>query len=78
MDQLDLALHCAGDRFSWFRDEEFARQVLAGVNPICIQLLTVAPPFPTTYTIHLRTTSLFDDVIPQKERIFARPVLVIL
>ncbi|KAG8070142.1 hypothetical protein GUJ93_ZPchr0006g43651 [Zizania palustris] len=29
------------DRFSWFRDEEFARQVLAGVNPVCIQLLTV-------------------------------------
>ncbi|KAF0935798.1 hypothetical protein E2562_035766 [Oryza meyeriana var. granulata] len=36
------------DRFSWFRDEEFARQVLAGVNPMCIHLLTVAPPFPTT------------------------------
>ncbi|XP_006648416.1 lipoxygenase 2.3, chloroplastic-like [Oryza brachyantha] len=31
------------DRFSWFRDEEFARQVLAGVNPICIQLLTEFP-----------------------------------
>uniref|UniRef100_A0A0D9VDA6 Lipoxygenase n=1 Tax=Leersia perrieri TaxID=77586 RepID=A0A0D9VDA6_9ORYZ len=31
------------DRFSWYKDEEFARQVLAGVNPICIQLLTEFP-----------------------------------
>ncbi|CAL4889422.1 unnamed protein product [Urochloa decumbens] len=31
------------DRFSWFKDEEFARQTLAGLNPICIQLLTEFP-----------------------------------
>lgn len=31
------------DRFSWFRDEEFARQTLAGLNPVCIQLLTEFP-----------------------------------
>ncbi|CAK7339259.1 unnamed protein product [Dovyalis caffra] len=31
------------DRFSWFRDEEFARQTLAGVNPSCIQLVTEWP-----------------------------------
>ena len=32
-----------GDRFSWFKDEEFARQTIAGLNPLCIQLLTEFP-----------------------------------
>ncbi|CAN6937364.1 unnamed protein product [Brassica oleracea] len=27
------------DRFSWIRDDEFARQTLAGLNPYCIQLV---------------------------------------
>lgn len=31
----------AGDRFSWLRDNEFARQALAGVNPVNIELLRV-------------------------------------
>ncbi|KAF8369736.1 hypothetical protein HHK36_032239 [Tetracentron sinense] len=29
------------DRFSWFRDDEFSRQTLAGLNPYSIQLVTV-------------------------------------
>ncbi|XP_010265847.1 PREDICTED: linoleate 13S-lipoxygenase 2-1, chloroplastic [Nelumbo nucifera] len=31
------------DKFSWFRDEEFARQTLAGLNPLSIQLVTEWP-----------------------------------
>lgn len=32
-----------GDTFSWFRDEEFCRQMLAGLNPYTIQLVTEWP-----------------------------------
>ncbi|KAI7735551.1 hypothetical protein M8C21_004740 [Ambrosia artemisiifolia] len=31
------------DSFSWFRDEEFCRQMLAGLNPYSIQLVTEWP-----------------------------------
>ncbi|XP_062083943.1 lipoxygenase 2, chloroplastic-like [Humulus lupulus] len=31
------------DKFFWFRDEEFARQTLAGLNPCCLQLVTKWP-----------------------------------
>jgi hypothetical protein len=34
-------LNMAEDRFFWFRDEEFGRQTIAGLNPCCIQLVTV-------------------------------------
>ncbi|XP_022148734.1 linoleate 13S-lipoxygenase 2-1, chloroplastic-like [Momordica charantia] len=32
-----------GDKFFWFRDEEFARQTLAGLNPYSIRLVTEWP-----------------------------------
>ncbi|KAM6578937.1 hypothetical protein CsatB_030774 [Cannabis sativa] len=31
------------DKFFWFRDEEFGRQTLAGLNPCCIQLVKEWP-----------------------------------
>ncbi|KAG2675021.1 hypothetical protein I3843_13G144900 [Carya illinoinensis] len=38
-----FSLACAGDKFFWFRDEEFARQTLAGLNPYSIRLVTEWP-----------------------------------
>ncbi|PON83576.1 Lipoxygenase [Trema orientale] len=32
------------DKFAWLRDDEFARQVIAGVNPVSIERMTVFPP----------------------------------
>lgn len=32
------------DKFAWLRDEEFARQAVAGINPVNIQRMTVFPP----------------------------------
>ncbi|KAJ4724168.1 Lipoxygenase [Melia azedarach] len=31
------------DKFHWFRDEEFGRQTLAGLNPYCLKLVTEWP-----------------------------------
>ncbi|KAL3343919.1 hypothetical protein AABB24_027443 [Solanum stoloniferum] len=32
------------DKFAWLRDDEFARQAIAGVNPVSIEKLQVFPP----------------------------------
>ncbi|KAG2543038.1 hypothetical protein PVAP13_9NG717800 [Panicum virgatum] len=32
------------DKFAWLRDDEFARQIVAGINPVNIARLTVFPP----------------------------------
>ena len=36
-----MGLIGADDEFAWRKDEEFARQMLAGVNPLVIQRLQV-------------------------------------
>ncbi|KAF8117909.1 hypothetical protein N665_0008s0247 [Sinapis alba] len=41
--QFDPPILLNKDRFSWIRDDEFARQTLAGLNPYCIQLVTEWP-----------------------------------
>nr|CAD1831335.1 unnamed protein product [Ananas comosus var. bracteatus] len=38
-----LRLIAERDKFAWFRDEEFSRQTLAGLNPFSIQLVTEFP-----------------------------------
>ncbi|KAH0919528.1 hypothetical protein HID58_027188 [Brassica napus] len=41
--QFDSPILLDTDRFSWIRDDEFARQTLAGLNPLCIELVQEWP-----------------------------------
>ncbi|KAL0806830.1 hypothetical protein Bca101_099322 [Brassica carinata] len=41
--QFDSPILLDKDRFSWIRDDEFARQTLAGLNPLCIGLVQEWP-----------------------------------
>lgn len=40
----DIPKITSQDKFAWMRDDEFARQAIAGVNPVAIERLTVFPP----------------------------------
>ncbi|KAI3913436.1 hypothetical protein MKW98_003915 [Papaver atlanticum] len=40
----DTPMIIAKDKFAWLRDDEFARQALAGINPVNIERLEVFPP----------------------------------
>lgn len=37
-------MQLAEDKYAWLRDDEFARQAIAGVNPVNIERLQVFPP----------------------------------
>ncbi|MCL7032134.1 hypothetical protein MKW94_010735 [Papaver nudicaule] len=40
----DTPMIVSKDKFAWLRDDEFARQALAGINPVNIERLEVFPP----------------------------------
>ncbi|XP_061352781.1 linoleate 13S-lipoxygenase 3-1, chloroplastic-like [Gastrolobium bilobum] len=40
----DTPMIISKDKFAWLRDDEFARQALAGINPVNIEGLKVFPP----------------------------------
>ncbi|XP_010273845.1 PREDICTED: linoleate 13S-lipoxygenase 3-1, chloroplastic-like [Nelumbo nucifera] len=40
----DTPIILSKDKFAWLRDDEFARQAIAGINPVSIQRLEVFPP----------------------------------
>ncbi|XP_031262038.1 linoleate 13S-lipoxygenase 3-1, chloroplastic-like [Pistacia vera] len=40
----DIPKILSRDKFAWLRDDEFARQAIAGVNPVTIERLQVFPP----------------------------------
>ncbi|KAI3773304.1 hypothetical protein L1987_47829 [Smallanthus sonchifolius] len=42
--KFDIPEILSKDKFAWLRDDEFARQALAGVNPVNIEKLKVFPP----------------------------------
>lgn len=42
--KFDTPMIVAKDKFAWMRDDEFARQFIAGVNPMSIERLQAFPP----------------------------------
>nr|GMD33718.1 linoleate 13S-lipoxygenase 3-1, chloroplastic-like [Ipomoea batatas] len=42
--KFDIPKIISKDKLAWLRDDEFARQVLAGINPVSIERLQVFPP----------------------------------
>ncbi|GMH03811.1 hypothetical protein Nepgr_005650 [Nepenthes gracilis] len=42
--KFDNPMIVAKDKFAWMRDDEFARQFIAGVNPVSIERLQAFPP----------------------------------
>ncbi|CAH9122721.1 unnamed protein product [Cuscuta epithymum] len=42
--KFDIPKIISKDKLAWLRDDEFGRQVLAGINPVSVERLTVFPP----------------------------------
>ncbi|MED6204734.1 hypothetical protein PIB30_011707 [Stylosanthes scabra] len=42
--KFDTPMIISKDKFAWLRDDEFARQAIAGINPVNIERLKVFPP----------------------------------
>uniref|UniRef100_A0A7N0ZWW6 Lipoxygenase n=1 Tax=Kalanchoe fedtschenkoi TaxID=63787 RepID=A0A7N0ZWW6_KALFE len=66
--KFDLPKIVTKDKFGWFRDDEFARQAIAGVNPVSIERVEVFPPVskldPQTYGPSVNSALREDHILP--------------
>uniref|UniRef100_A0A1J3DSB0 Lipoxygenase n=1 Tax=Noccaea caerulescens TaxID=107243 RepID=A0A1J3DSB0_NOCCA len=55
------------DKYAWLRDDEFARQAIAGINPVNVERVTTFPPVsnldPEIYGSHLDSALTEDHII---------------
>lgn len=55
------------DKYAWLRDDEFARQAIAGINPVNIERVTTYPPVSNLdreiYGSHLDSALTEDHII---------------
>lgn len=70
----------AEDKYAWLRDDEFARQAIAGINPVNIERVTTYPPVsnldPKIYGSHLDSALTEDHIIGQIEGLSVQQVKI--